>query len=157
MKKGFIWLLKYLYWKLIYLKSIFLGSLVRLTAEKIGKNIHVNGFTKVNSKTIICNNTHSGKNLKLIVGNHNFDKGNKVPYDETWINKKIIIKDNVWIGINVICIGNVVIEEGSIIGAGSVVVNDVPKCAIVGGNLAKILKYRDCEHYENLQSNGQFF
>lgn len=40
------------------------------------------------------------------------------------------------------------IGEGAIIAIGSVVVKDVPRCAIVGGNPAKVIKYRDIEKFE---------
>ena len=46
-------------------------------------------------------------------------------------------------GANVTCIGNISIGDNAIIGAGSVVVKDVPANAIVGGNPARIIKYRD--------------
>jgi tetrahydrodipicolinate N-succinyltransferase len=54
----------------------------------------------------------------------------------------IIIKNDVWIGTNVTLIDGITIGNGAVIAAGSVVVKDVPPYAIVGGNPAKILKYR---------------
>ena len=66
--------------------------------------------------------------------------------------KKITIKDNVWLGNRVLIAGNVTIGEGAIIAAGSVVVKDVLDCAIVGGNPAKIIKYRDKQHYYKLKA-----
>ena len=41
------------------------------------------------------------------------------------------------------------IGRGAVIGAGSVVVKDVPSMAIVSGNPAQIIRYRKCVH-ENL-------
>ena len=70
--------------------------------------------------------------------------------------KNIFVEDNVWLGNRVIILGGVTIEEGAIIQAGSVVVSDIPKCAIAGGNPAKVFKYRDIEHYEALKANKQF-
>lgn len=52
----------------------------------------------------------------------------------------VIIKDNVWIGANAIILKGVVINEGSVIAAGSVVVKNVPANCIAGGNPAKIIK-----------------
>ena len=40
---------------------------------------------------------------------------------------------------------------------GAVVVKDVPPLAIVGGNPAKVLKYRDKERYERLKREEKFF
>lgn len=51
------------------------------------------------------------------------------------------IKDYVDFGANVICIGNITIGSHAIIGAGSVVVKDVPDYAIVVGNPARIVGY----------------
>jgi len=52
--------------------------------------------------------------------------------------------------------GNITIGEGAIIQAGSVVVSDIPKYAIAGGDPAKVFKYRDIEHYEKLKKEKKF-
>ena len=54
----------------------------------------------------------------------------------------IIIKNDVWIGTNVTVLDGITIGNGAVIAAGSVVVKDVPPYAIVGGNPAKLIKYR---------------
>lgn len=56
-----------------------------------------------------------------------------------------IIKNNVDFGANVCCFGNITIGNNAIIGAGAVVVKDVPDNAIVAGNPAKIIGYRTLE------------
>ncbi|GGK60479.1 serine acetyltransferase [Lutibacter litoralis] len=53
--------------------------------------------------------------------------------------KRPSIGNNVQIHANAIIIGNVKIGDNVIIGAGSVVIKDVPKNAIVAGNPAKII------------------
>lgn len=62
------------------------------------------------------------------------------------VRKPVIIGNDVWIGVNAIVLRGVVIGDGAVIGAGSVVTKDVPPYAIVGGNPAKILKYRLTEN-----------
>ncbi|WP_443197883.1 DapH/DapD/GlmU-related protein [Pseudobutyrivibrio sp. OR37] len=52
----------------------------------------------------------------------------------------VIIEKNAWIGRNVCIMPNVVIGEGSIVGANSVVTHDVPPYSIVGGVPARIIK-----------------
>lgn len=50
--------------------------------------------------------------------------------------------NDVWIGANVTILDGITIGNGSVIAAGSIVVKDVPPYAIVGGNPAKVIKYR---------------
>ena len=51
-----------------------------------------------------------------------------------------MIEKNVWIGMNSVILKGVTIGDNSIIGAGSVVVKDVPKNTIAAGNPAKVIK-----------------
>ena len=47
-----------------------------------------------------------------------------------------------WVGANATILKGVIIGEGAIVAAGSLVINDVPSYAIVGGVPAKVIKYR---------------
>ncbi|XP_031624755.1 uncharacterized protein LOC116341680 [Contarinia nasturtii] len=55
------------------------------------------------------------------------------------------IGDNVWIGGKAIICPGVTIGDNSIIGAGAVVVKDVPSNVVVAGNPAKIIRTIDIE------------
>ena len=52
----------------------------------------------------------------------------------------VIIKDKVWLGAKVIVLKGVTIGEGAVVGAGSVVVNDVPPWTLVAGNPARVIR-----------------
>lgn len=54
----------------------------------------------------------------------------------------IIVEDDVWLGYGAIILSGVKIGQGAIVAAGAVVTKDVPPYAIVGGNPAKVIKYR---------------
>ena len=61
------------------------------------------------------------------------------------------IGHDVWIGARVVLKQNLNIGTGAVIAANSVVTKDVPPYAIVGGNPAKIIKYRFSEtHIQKL-------
>ena len=123
----------------------------------LGQNPNFNGLTVVgHGEVIFGDNFHSGPGCLIITSNHNFDSGNAIPYDDTNIVKSVIINDNVWLGSRVIVLGGVEIGEGAIIQAGAVVVNNIPPCAIAGGNPAKVFKYRNKEHYFRLKEQKKF-
>lgn len=73
--------------------------------------------------------------------------------DEALSKGKIEIEDDVWIGTNALILSGVHIGRGAVIAAGNVVTKDVPAYSIVGGNPAKLLKYRfDKEIIQKLSS-----
>lgn len=92
------------------------------------------GFNVYHGQGLIINRaTIIGKNLIVrhctTIGNSKF--GGKCP----------VVGNNVNIGANSVIIGDIRIGDNAIIGAGSVVVKDVPENAIVCGNPAKVVKY----------------
>ena len=149
-------------------------AIARALAVKCGKNLLVNGNStfrgkvyfgdncNFNGMTVIGNGEvhfgnyfHSGTECMIVTENHNYE-GERIPYDTTYVQKKVEIGDCVWFGNRVMVVGNVKIGNGAIIAAGSVVVKDVPDCAIVGGNPAKVIKYRNIDHYNELAEKKMF-
>ncbi len=57
----------------------------------------------------------------------------------------IIVGDDVWFGYRSTILSGVEIGQGAIIAAGSVVTKNVPPYAIVGGNPAKVIRFRFSE------------
>ena len=134
------------------------NAFIRVTRNTyIGDYSNFNGMTiNGKGKVIIGNYFHSGQDVHIITDVHNYE-GEAIPYDATDIVKDVIIDDFVWVGSHVIILGGVHIGEGAIIQAGSVVVKDIPSYAIVGGNPARIFKYRDIDHFNNLKAEKKFF
>ena len=54
----------------------------------------------------------------------------------------IIVEHDVWIGTHSVILSGVTIGTGVVVAANSVVTSNIPPYAIVGGNPAKIIKYR---------------
>jgi maltose O-acetyltransferase len=55
--------------------------------------------------------------------------------------KEVLIMDDAWIGFNATVLRGVTIGRGAVIGACSVVTENVPDYAIVVGNPARIIGY----------------
>jgi acetyltransferase-like isoleucine patch superfamily enzyme len=124
---------------------------------KIAPNVHFAGnfFIHARGGVSIGENCHISRNFVCYSYNHNYE-GTALPYDDTAIIKPVEIGCNVWIGMNVCITPGVTIGEGAIIGLGAVVTRDVPPLAIVGGNPASILKFRNSEHYYRLKEEGRY-
>ena len=84
-----------------------------------------------------------GKNV--VISEYTFIFSHSHGYDphSPPIKSKLVIEDNVWIGANSFIGENVnFIGENALIAAGSIVTKDVPSNAVVGGNPAKLIKFK---------------
>jgi acetyltransferase-like isoleucine patch superfamily enzyme len=111
----------------------FGGDVILYANEKISIGSH----TMIGMRTIIHTSTHDYK---------------QHPMWRYRIDRPIVIGQHVWIGTSCIILAGVVIEDFAVIAAGSVVTANVPKGAIVGGNPAKIISYRDSSIYNSSMS-----
>jgi|21_taG_2_1085346.scaffolds.fasta_scaffold00091_17 acetyltransferase-like isoleucine patch superfamily enzyme len=125
----------------------------------IGSNVYIgpDGWISSYGNVRLKSGVIIGPRIKIYTGNHNFESTKAIPYDEITFAKQVTICENVWIGGDVLILPGVIINEGAIVGAGAVITKDIPKCAIVGGNPAKILKYRDMETYEKLKKENKIY
>lgn len=138
--------------------NLYVNGQTNLTQNtRLGDNVNFNGLiVRGGGELDIGDNFHSGPDCLILTRNHNYDDGNKIPYDDTYIQKKVIIGDNVWLGARVTIIPGITIGEGAIIQAGSTVVNDIPEGAIAGGHPAEVFDYRDMDHYTSLKDQEAF-
>lgn len=100
---------------------------------------------------------HTGRGLTIFSTNHNYDGEVAIPYDAENILKAVKIGDFVWCGANVTIMPGVNIGEGAVVGGGAVVTKDIPDYAVVGGNPAKIIKYRNIDKFLELKKEGKFY
>jgi maltose O-acetyltransferase len=112
---------------------------------KVGNEVGLSSRFKIQNRIVsIGNYVMIGEDTLFIGGGHIFDRidvpiGHQGSVDKTPLD----IADDVWIGVRVIVLpGCKHIGKGVIIGAGSVVTKDIPDYAIVGGNPARVIKYR---------------
>lgn len=128
---------------------------------ELGDNVWIGDhfYAKASADIKISSGTIISRNVEIWTANHNYDSDDlsAVPYDRRMIAKPVTVGENVWIGTHVLILPGVTVGEGAVIGAGSVVTKDVPPCAVVGGNPAKVLKYRNRENYERLKKENKIY
>ncbi len=112
----------------------------------LGLNSHINQYCCVwaskKSKIIIGNNLLMGPGVKIFSSNHMVENTGIPMNIQPYIEKDIIVGNDVWIGSNSVITAGTKIGKGVVIAAGSVVTKDIPEYAIVGGIPAKIIKDR---------------
>lgn len=134
------------------------GGPVHLTKHtELADHVWIHGlWASGNGRLLIGRYVHLGEGLRIFTRNHNYNCGDAIPYDTTYIKKDVVIGDFVWIGVQVILLPGTKIGEGAIIQAGSVVHGEIPPYAIAGGNPAKVFAQRDVEHFQQLKAAGKF-
>lgn len=106
---------------------------------KIGDNCGFSGTSiRCFNKIIIGNNVRCGANTLIMDGDDHFDD------PRTSVPKPIILKDNVFLGANVVVKKGVTIGENSVIGMNSVVTHDIPANCIAVGVPCKVIKTINC-------------
>jgi len=112
-------------------------------AIEIGNNCFIgkNNFFTSGDMISIADYTLTSIDCKFIGSTHKIDDP-EVPYllTGTTDTNQIIIGVNCFIGAGVTVLGNVKVGHGSVIGANSFVLHDIPPFSIAIGNPAKIIK-----------------
>jgi len=103
----------------------------------IGKN-----FT-LESDLIVGTDVLISSNVSVVGNDHRFDDPLSTVYSQgRFPESLVIIEGDNLIGYGVVIVGNVRIGKGCIVGAGSVVVNDLPSYSICAGIPARFIKNR---------------
>lgn len=115
---------------------IFISNVKNLN---IGENRSFGPFVSIwaNEDVSIGKNSMIASHVQITTSTHDY---NIRPYRSYRIDKKIVIRSNVWIGSGSIILPGIIIGNNSVIGAGSIVTKDVPVNSLVYGSPARIIK-----------------
>ena len=128
--------------------------------KKVGNNVFIGDNAYLGGDFSIGNNVMFGPNVTLLGGNHLFAILGKSPRFLRPVPgsnpEPITIEDETWIGANAVILGNVTIGIGSVIGAGSVVNDNVCPFTVYVGNPSrpKRIIFDDSNLLKHLQDIG---
>ena len=126
-----------------------IGDETRIGAfVEIQKNASVGSRCKISSHTFICegvtieDQVFIGHNVTFV--NDSYPRATsatgELQTERDWTVERTLVRTGASIGSGATILPNLVIGEGALVGAGSVVTADVPPGTIVAGNPARILR-----------------
>ncbi len=125
---------------------------VILSGAQIGSNCNINALVFIENDVVVGDNCTVKCGVQLwdgitleddvFVGPNATFSNDPFPRSKVYPDafKKTLVKKGASIGANATILPGIVIGEGALVGAGSVVTKDVPPHAVVCGNPARILK-----------------
>jgi acetyltransferase-like isoleucine patch superfamily enzyme len=125
-----------------------IGTFVEIQKNAtIGKNVKVSSHTFICEGVTIEDDVFIGHNVSFI--NDRYPRataaGGSLQTEADWSVVKTVVKRGASIGTSATILCGVIIGEGAIVGAGSVVTRDVPAGTVVAGNPARYLKTLEAE------------
>ncbi|AIQ54434.1 hypothetical protein R70331_24870 [Paenibacillus sp. FSL R7-0331] len=125
-------------------KQIAIGKKAIVSRRiKIGNKSGIGEYCEIYGTCYIGNNVLMAPECIIYTRNHNYKKKELIILNQgVEIEKPVVIGDDVWIGRRAMIMPGCHIGNGAVIAAGSIVTKNVPEYALVGGNPAKIIKYR---------------
>ena len=130
-------------------KSLALGDGTVVASEAqlggdvaFGADCTVNAGATVRGKVTAGDGVRVASHAQVIGFNHGFDDPEVPIFKQPHHSRGVSLGDDVWIGANAVVLDGVAVGSHAIVAAGAVVTRDVPAWAIVGGNPARVIRFR---------------
>ncbi len=109
----------------------------------IGDNSGIGVACELLGPVILGDNVIMGPEVVIYTRNHQYKDSSNLIREQGYAEvKPVKIGNDVWIGRRTIILPGVTVGDGAVLGAGSIISKDVAAYTVVGGNPAKVLKYR---------------
>ncbi|MCF4120721.1 acyltransferase [Antribacter sp. KLBMP9083] len=120
----------------------YLAAHVYTSGElRAGRDCTVNAFTVVRGRVTLGDSVRIGAHTSILGFNHSIAPDVEV-FRQPQTSRGITIGDDVWVGSHVVVLDGVTVGNKAVLAAGAVVTKDVPAGAVVGGNPARVIKWR---------------
>ena len=122
-----------------------------IVGKKSYGELNATDFSPADTKLYIGSYCSIAPNVRFLLGGeHQIKSISTYPFKvlsfgesrEAGSKGDIVVKDDVWIGDGAIICSGVTIGQGAIVASGAVVTKNVESYSIVGGNPARVIKYR---------------
>jgi acetyltransferase-like isoleucine patch superfamily enzyme len=121
----------------------YIAAFAYLTGSvRTGRDCTMNVNTVLRGPIELGDAVRIGAHTSLLAFNHTIADPDLEVHRQPLHSKGIRIGNDVWIGSHVVVLDGVTVGDKAVLAAGAVVTRDVPAGAIVGGNPAKVLKWR---------------
>lgn len=115
----------------------------RDTQVSFGDSCYLGHRSHFGSDVLGGNSVLIASSVSFVGGDHETDGASINVRDNGPGRRRLIrIGDGAWIGHGAIILAGVSIGTGAVVAAGAVVTKDVPSMGIVGGNPARLIRYR---------------
>jgi acetyltransferase-like isoleucine patch superfamily enzyme len=108
----------------------------------IGDNCTIHEFGFIAGDISIGDGVRIAQKVSIHSFDHTTDRDQKI-WKQPLDLGRIVIQDDVWVGCNVTILKDVEVGEGAVIGAGSVVTDDIEPYTVVAGNPARPIDVRE--------------
>jgi len=106
----------------------------------IGNRTKIGLSNTIIGPVTIGNDIRLAQNITLSGLNHSYTDVNLPIHAQGVSTAPIVIKDETWIGANVVIVAGVTVGKHCIIAAGSIVTKDIPSYSVAVGNPARVIK-----------------
>ena len=115
----------------------------------IGKNCSINSgvVIYIGNGVQIGDNVAIGANSTIAPTNHEYHDSNTLIRDQRFMETRggVIIEEDVWIAANVVLLDGAHLRRGCVVGAGSLVREELPAYSVNVGSPTRIIGYRTTE------------
>ncbi|MBA8793683.1 acetyltransferase-like isoleucine patch superfamily enzyme [Friedmanniella endophytica] len=109
---------------------------------RAGRDCTINAYSVVRGRVQLGDAVRIGAHTSILAFNHTMTDPDVEVFRQPGTTRGITIGDDVWIGSNVTIVDGVTVGSKAVLAAGAVISKDVPAGAVVGGNPARVIKWR---------------